>query len=74
MACVGAETCCGLDELPGFENVEGGGCVFGHSLDVVADAVLHERDFEHVVMEDVDDAEGVSLVGVAARSSFFAEG
>ena len=42
-----------LDEFPGLEDVEGGGCALRQGLHDVADAVFDERDFEEVVAEDV---------------------
>jgi hypothetical protein len=51
-----------LDEFPGLEDVEGGGCAFRQALHDVADAVFDERDFEEVVAEDVDNAERVGPV------------
>ena len=59
--------------LPGLEDVEGGGCVLGERLDEVRDPVFDERDFEHIVVENVDDAERVGLASRVAGGGFFAE-
>ena len=46
---------------PGFQDVEGGGCVHLDGLHAVADAVLHEREAEEVAIVRVYDVR--SLMG-----------
>jgi hypothetical protein len=52
------------NEVPGFEDVERGGCVAPNRLHHVADAIFLERDLEEIAVVVVHGVELVSLVGV----------